>query len=158
MKNNTKNLVTILVGVILLSIGWLLYLSRSTDNLLSNDNSSAQNSLDTGTKTSTTVKRGTYQTYTAARLAQAGSNKVVLFFRANWAASDAALDANIQANKSSIPVGITILDVNYDLNETLKQKYAVSNHNTLVEVDSKGNQIYKWNGSVTLKDLLAAVR
>jgi hypothetical protein len=52
-----------------------------------------------------------------------------------------------------IKEGVTILDVNYDTATDLKKKYGVTYQHTLVQVDTKGNQIAKWQGSPTLADI-----
>src|SRR3989344_328137 len=102
--------------------------------------------------------RGTYEVYSPEKLVLAETGKVVLFFRAPWCPNCRALDADIRANLSDIPEGVTILDVDYDNSTALKQKYGVTYQHTLVQVDALGNQIAKWTSSPTLATLLTAVK
>ena len=101
---------------------------------------------------------GTYEAYDPSKLAYADSGKVVLFFRAGWCPTCKTLDSNIRANLNSIPKDVTILDVNYDTETALKQKYGVTYQHTLVQVHSDGSQITKWSGSSSLSALLANVK
>lgn len=101
---------------------------------------------------------GSYESYSPDKLARADQGDVVLFFRASWCPTCRALDADIKANRDSIPSGVTILDVDYDNSTSLKQKYGVTYQHTLVQVDSSGNQIAKWMGSPTLVSLLGNVK
>ncbi len=101
------------------------------------------------------MEKGSYESYAPEKLARANDGDVVLFFRASWCPSCRALDADIRAN--SIPAGLTILDVNYDTETALKQKYGVTMQHTLVQVDANGTLIKKWKGTPTLSSLTAEV-
>ena len=104
------------------------------------------------------MQKGSYETYSADKLALADKGDVVLFFRASWCPTCRAVDADIRANLGSIPDGVTILDVNYDTETALKQKYGVTYQHTFVQVDASGNQIAKWSGSPTLAALVANIK
>lgn len=104
------------------------------------------------------MQKGSYEAYTAEKLALADKGNRILFFRASWCPTCRALDADIRENLGSIPENVTILDVNYDTETALKQKYGVTYQHTLVQVDAQGNQIAKWTGSPTLASLLAQVK
>lgn len=101
---------------------------------------------------------GSYEPYSAARVALASPEQpVVLFFRAPWCPTCRALDADIRAKLSAIPTGLTILDVDYDTATELKQRYGVTYQHTLVQVDAQGNLLKKWSGSPTLAALAGQV-
>ncbi len=104
------------------------------------------------------MMKGSYEAYAPEKLALAEKGDVVLFFRAPWCPTCRALDADIKANVSSIPSGVTILDVDYDSSSALKQKYGVTYQHTLVQVDKDGNQISKWMGSPTLSALVGKIK
>ncbi len=104
------------------------------------------------------MQKGSYETYAESKLAMADHGDVVLFFRASWCPTCKALDSSIKSSISAIPSGLTILDVDYDNSQALKQKYGVTYQHTLVQVDSKGNLIKKWSGSPTLTALIAEVQ
>jgi thiol-disulfide isomerase/thioredoxin len=101
------------------------------------------------------MQKGSYEAYSADKLALANKGDVILFFRATWCPTCRALDADIKAN--SVPAGVTILDVDYDTETALKQKYGVTTQHTLVQVDAAGTLIQKWQGSPTLASIVAKV-
>lgn len=43
-----------------------------------------------------------------------------------------------------VPDGVTILKVDYDTNQPLRQKYGVTLQTTFVEVDADGNELEKF--------------
>jgi thiol-disulfide isomerase/thioredoxin len=104
------------------------------------------------------MTKGSYEVYSASKLTMAEKGDVVLFFKASWCPTCKALDGDIKANAGSIPAGVTILEVNYDTETALKQKYGVTYQHTLVQVDSNGTQIAKWSGSPTLAALVKEVK
>ncbi len=104
------------------------------------------------------MAKGSYDFYSADKLALADHGTVVLFFKASWCPSCKTVDADIKANRASIKEGLTILEVDYDNSAALKQKYGVTYQHTFVQVDSKGNLIAKWSGSPTLKDIEAHIK
>ena len=106
----------------------------------------------------TMMKTGTYEAYSTAKLANAATGDVVLFFRASWCPTCRTLDADIKANLKNIPANVTILDVNYDDSSVMKQKYGVTYQHTLVQVDKDGNMIKKWSGSPTLASLVGQIQ
>jgi thiol-disulfide isomerase/thioredoxin len=100
---------------------------------------------------------GAYVPYSAEKIAMAATGDVVLFFHASWCPSCKALNADIEANLSAIPAGVTILKTDYDEETDLKKKYGVTTQHTLVQVDEDGNLIKKWSGGSKLTNLLSQV-
>jgi thiol-disulfide isomerase/thioredoxin len=123
---------------------------ESTDSMMKPKDDASTNDVMQG--------KGSYETYAPEKLARATEGDVVLFFRASWCPTCRGLDSDIKSNAGKIPAGVTILDVDYDNSATLKQKYGVTYQHTLVQVDAKGNQIAKWQGSPTLAKLLEQVK
>jgi thioredoxin-like negative regulator of GroEL len=103
------------------------------------------------------MEKGSYEAYAPEKLAKADTGDVVLFFRAPWCSTCRALDAAIRSSAGEIPGGLTILDVNYDTETALKQKYGVTTQHTLVQVSSDGTLIKKWQGSSDLAALVTQV-
>lgn len=101
---------------------------------------------------------GTYEDYDTVKLALAGSGKVVLFFKASWCPTCNALNKDVEAHLKDIPSDVHILKVDYDNSAELKKKYGVTYQHTFVQVDSDGEQLNKWAGSPTLKDLVANIK
>lgn len=97
---------------------------------------------------------GTYEEYSEDKLQKAEEGQVVLFFNAVWCPDCRATVRDLEANRDNIPEGLTILNVDYDKNTSLKQKYSVTYQHTFVQVDKNGNQIKKWGGSFTLDEIV----
>jgi thioredoxin 1 len=104
------------------------------------------------------MKAGSYEAYSADKLARAETGDVVLFFHASWCPSCRGLNASIEGNLSSLPEGVSILKVNYDTETELKKKYGVTYQHTLVQVDKDGAMIKKWSGSSSLDALLTQIQ
>ena len=101
---------------------------------------------------------GMFVDYAPELLANAESGDVVLFFHAPWCPTCRTLANDINSHLSSIPKGVTILKVDYDSEAELKQKYGITYQHTMVQVDSKGNMITKWSGSMSLASLLQKIK
>ena len=78
---------------------------------------------------------GTYVEYSDAALA-AAEGTPVLFFHAPWCPQCRALEEDIIA--SGVPEGVTILKVDYDSRQDLRQRHGVTLQTTLVAVDESG--------------------
>ena len=81
---------------------------------------------------------GAYIDYSEEALA-AAEGKRVLYFHADWCPTCRALEDDIEA--AGVPEGITILKVNYDTEQALKQKYDVVQQTTMVLIDDDGNAV-----------------
>lgn len=66
----------------------------------------------------------------------------VLFFHAPWCPQCRELDADIK--KQQLPGDLTIIKVDYDTNQELRQKYGVTIQTTLVKVDDNGELVEKY--------------
>lgn len=76
---------------------------------------------------------------------------VVLFFNASWCPTCQEAAANFESE--SFPAGLTVVSVDYDDSEDLKQKYGVTYQHTFVQVDPAGKQLAKFTGSTTLAEV-----
>lgn len=109
-----------------------------------------------------TVKTKTisrYEDYSAKNLSDAitRTDRIVLFFAAlAWCPSCQAADKDFKANLDKLPKDVTVLIVNYDIEKELKSKYAITMQDTFVQVDSKGQEITRWNGGGRGVDSLLA--
>ncbi|GAA1704357.1 hypothetical protein GCM10009808_22790 [Microbacterium sediminicola] len=81
---------------------------------------------------------GVYVDYSEEALAAAEGTRI-LFFHAPWCPQCRALEADIQA--VGVPQGMTILKVDYDSNQQLRQEYGVTLQTTLVAVDENGEKV-----------------
>jgi thioredoxin 1 len=126
--------------------------ATKTDSMMKKDDTSMMDKSDT------MMKVGSYEAYSADKLARAETGDVVLFFHASWCPSCRGLNTSIESNLKSIPEGVTILKTDYDKETELKKKYGVTYQHTLVQVDKSGNMIKKWSGGGTLDNLLSQIQ
>ena len=84
------------------------------------------------------VSPGAYIDYSAENFANATGTRL-LFFYAPWCPQCRQLDADIK--QSSLPDNVTILKIDYDSNQALRQKYGVTIQTTVVKVDASGNKV-----------------
>jgi len=103
------------------------------------------------------IKTGSYESYSADKLAMAETGDVILFFHASWCPSCRKLNKNIEENINSIPENVHILKLDYDKEIVLKKKYEVTTQHTLVQVDADGTMIKKWTGGSNLDALVAQI-
>lgn len=137
--------------------------TMKTGETMDTKDSMTKDTMKTDEKTMTDkaeamAKMGSYEAYSADKIARAGAGDVVLFFHASWCPSCRGLDTNIEKNIKSIPAGVSILKVDYDTQPELKKKYGVTYQHTLVQVDKNGNMIKKWSGGSSLDNLLSQIQ
>lgn len=84
------------------------------------------------------VSPGAYIDYSAEGFASASGTRL-LFFYASWCPQCRQLDADIK--RGGVPDNVTVLKVDYDSNQALRQKYGVTIQTTVVKVDASGNKV-----------------
>jgi thiol-disulfide isomerase/thioredoxin len=87
------------------------------------------------------ARAGTYINYSSDVIATTPGTKL-LFFHAPWCPQCRALDKDISA--TTIPENTTIIKVDYDSNQALRQKYGITIQTTLVRVDDGGELVKKY--------------
>lgn len=175
MKNQT--VIFLLLGVVVV-IGVVSVVTRESNKPVSGtvmmeaDTATSMDSPDTMTAgaevtedtmmdkpQATETMAGSYVTYSPEALAALPADqKVVLFFKATWCPSCRALDADIKANLSTIPAGVTIMEVDYDTNTVLRRQYGVTTQHTLVQVDTTGVMVAKNSGTPTVATLVGQLQ
>jgi thioredoxin 1 len=106
-----------------------------------------------------TVATGSYVEY-ADYLADPGSfssTDVVLFFHAPWCPSCRATEDDIEARRSSLPAGLTLVKVDFDSQQALRKTYGVTTQHTFVQIDADGTELSQWNGSLTVDAIAAQI-
>jgi thiol-disulfide isomerase/thioredoxin len=81
------------------------------------------------------------------------STDVVLFFNAAWCSTCKKARDSIEADLAGIPSDLTIVVVDFDTANDLRQKYGVTLQHTFVQIDAAGNELAKWSGSVTANEI-----
>ena len=87
------------------------------------------------------VEKGVYTVYSSDKVSSTKGTKL-LFFHAPWCAQCRALEQDIQ--RSTIPDGVTIFKVDYDSNQSLRQKYGVTLQTTVVRINDSGELVSKY--------------
>ncbi len=124
------------VLVIVVGIGGILMLGSKDDT-----KSPTSTELNSEQPSSTVITTNQYIEYSADIIASTPGTKI-LFFHAPWCPQCRDLEKSIKAG--SIPKGTTIIKVDYDTNQALRQKYGVTLQTTLVKIDDNGNLIEKY--------------
>jgi len=106
--------------------------------------------------TSEPQSAGAYVDYDESAIA-AAKGTVLLFFHAPWCPQCRSIESDILAD--GVPAGVTIVKVDYDSNQNLRQQYGVTLQTTFVEVDSTGSELQKYVASEnpTLAAVVAAM-
>ncbi|MCA9347597.1 thioredoxin family protein [Candidatus Saccharibacteria bacterium] len=84
---------------------------------------------------------GKYVDYSSSVIAETSGTKI-LFFHAPWCPQCRSLESDI--NSKGVPSGVTIIKVDYDSNQALRQQYGVTLQTTIVKIDDNGNLVDKF--------------
>lgn len=87
---------------------------------------------------STTGASERYVDYSPTAIADAAGT-TLLFFHASWCPSCRQIESDIL--EQGVPVGVTIIKVDYDTHQDLRQQYGVTVQTTFVAVDSDGTKL-----------------
>lgn len=180
---NTTNSLLIGLVVLVLALGGFYVVSQRDDAAMMEDSAAMDDTMneeamdddamnndtmdDVGTMDESMMEKdegammegaGSYETYSADKLALASAGDVVLFFHADWCPICRSVEAEIKEDPSRIPAGTHILKVDYDTATALKQRYGVTVQHTFVQVDADGNLIAKWSDTSTLAAALGRIQ
>ncbi len=84
---------------------------------------------------------GVYKEYQEGLVAST-DGVTLLFFHAPWCPQCRMIESDIK--EQGVPDGVTILKVDYDSNQALRQKYGVTLQTTFVEIDKDGATVEKY--------------
>lgn len=123
----------------------------SHDDQMMDDDKMKDGEMD---KAPVAPQAGSYEEYSAEKVARADNGDVVLFFHASWCPTCRNQENNILKDLGNIPSNLTILKVDYDKEVELKKKYGITFQHTFVQVDAQGNVIASWAGGSSLNDVV----
>jgi thiol-disulfide isomerase/thioredoxin len=136
--------ITVLVLVILGGVFFLLNDSKDTvtskNTNIVNDSEKLESDPETAVSNSNN-SAGTYVDYEEVVIADISGTKL-LFFHASWCPQCRDLESDIE--KNGVPEGVTIIKVDYDSNQALRQKYGVTLQTTVVRIDDAGELVSKF--------------
>jgi thiol-disulfide isomerase/thioredoxin len=92
--------------------------------------------------------------YEADRAGFHDAGDVVLFFNADWCPTCQATVASLESEGT--PPGLTVVSVDFDDSDALRQQYGVTVQHTFVQVDVEGAELATFTGSASGADIAAA--
>lgn len=137
---NKKIVSGIVIAVVILAVG-VVGLNQSQMDKTQNSSNSANNSESEPrpippSDAQSSATAGKYVDYSDTAIASAEGQRV-LFFHAPWCSQCRSIESGIK--KDGVPDGFTVIKVDYDTNQGLRQKYGVTIQTSFVKVDSQGN-------------------
>ncbi len=145
--NKKYVIISVVVAVIIAGIiGGYLYVRESANSqnaaeMERRSNATTQKPTEAVEEVSEVTNKGQYIDYSSDIIAQTPGTKI-LFFHAPWCPQCRMLDSDI--NKTELPDNVTIIKVDYDSNQDLRQEYGVTLQTTLVMVDDTGKLVKKY--------------
>lgn len=136
-----KKLLIVALGITLLIVGSIAYLiltPRTTPSVPSEEQSAPAVHNEADSPKAAEDKPGEYSDYAAEKVGVA-QGTVLLFFHASWCPQCREIEASIK--RDGLPDNVTVLKVDYDSNQALRQRYGVTLQTTFVKVDASGNKI-----------------
>lgn len=136
-----KKVLFMIIGIVLLMVGALSYVflkpaSDASENKI--PDSSTKNTTIEVPATATSNQPGSYVDYSEEAALNTTGTKL-LFFHAPWCPQCREMEASIESD--GIPSGVTVFKVDYDSNQSLRQKYGVTLQTTFIKIDDQGNKV-----------------
>jgi hypothetical protein len=98
-------------------------------------------------------KQSRYQPYSDKLLENSSAQTKVLFFKTSESISSKKLHDDIKLNQKEIPESWLILEIDYNSNTKLVEKYNVKSEHSLVLLNQKSEPIETWSAIMSLEDL-----
>jgi thiol-disulfide isomerase/thioredoxin len=137
-----KKLVIVSSVLVLAALG-AYYVSSDSSEPVENSpiTESSEMSPSVPNATEANVQAGNYIEYEEGIIEKTPGTKL-LFFHAPWCPQCRALESDIKAQ--DLPKDLTIIKVDYDSSQELKERYGVTMQTTIVRVDDEGNLVDKY--------------
>lgn len=157
--------ISVVSVLVLASAGFLLFSNNDSDsdnkssnpgdtNQIENQSATAKEQGENEPEETTTVSSSTgfgYVDYSEKTLADSSLSKRVLFFHAPWCSVCNFYEGQIE--DKPVPSDVTILKIDFDSEDALKQQYKVTTQSTFVLLDSEGNIVESWPFARGLKGI-----
>lgn len=138
----TRKITLFVTAFLLLTVGGVVFLRARADAPTAPNAAQTQNPTPSDAPLSlNTPNTGSYTEYNVDTVTNVSGRKV-LFFHAPWCSQCRSIEAGIK--EQGVPAGLTIIKVDYDSNQTLRQKYGVTLQTTFVEIGDGGEFISKY--------------
>lgn len=143
---NKKILVIISTSVIVIAAGVVYLLTNSApqkaaEQMIEKTTPTAPANTATPSPQASNMSAGAYVDYSNGVIASTSGTKL-LFFHAPWCPQCRALEEDIK--QKGVPAGVTIIKVDYDSNQGLRQQYGVTLQTTVVKVGDDGKLLEKF--------------
>lgn len=106
----------------------------------------AQSETESDPEPTVATQTGQYIEYSDGVIEATAGTKI-LFFHADWCVQCRTLENDIK--RQGVPDSVSIIEVDFDNQTDLKQKYGVTLQTTLVKVDDQGNEVAKYGAYST---------
>lgn len=137
----SKKSLFVILGLVIVITSALMYVFIQSSNKTETPKDAKQSTSDQQNppgQTTPTELTGKYVSYSTEAFAEA-QGTILLFFHASWCPQCREIERTI--NEGGLPNNVTVLKVDYDSNQALRQKYGVTLQTTFVKVDKEGNKL-----------------
>lgn len=138
-----KTVISVVIAIVLIVGSALAYVffssadePQSSESPVASPQASATPAPEQSGAVST--QPGEYVAYSEDKIKATEGTKL-LFFHAPWCPQCREIEKSI--NDGGVPAGVTVLKVDYDSNQALRQKYGVTLQTTFVKIDDAGNKV-----------------
>ncbi len=121
------------IAALITGLGFIIFIPRKSD--------APTKEIATPSNNSSQSSQTSYVEYSDDLIAKT-TGKKVLFFHAQWCPQCRMIETDIL--KQGAPEGWTIIKVDYDSHQDLRQKYGVTIQTTFVKIDDAGNSLNKY--------------
>jgi len=83
--------------------------------------------------------------------------KLIYFFKTDWCFACKVVSADARANLNLIPSDVVFVELDFDTENELRERYQVTLQTTFVQVDKDGNKINMWRAD-NIKDALKGIK
>lgn len=139
-----KKILFTLIGIIVVITAAIIYVAMTPNNTSApspDQTSSKQTSASSEPAATTDEQRlqpGTYAEYSEQLVASTPGTKL-LFFHAAWCSQCRQIEDSIE--QEGLPDGVTVFKIDYDSNQSLRQKYGVTIQTTFVKINDTGEKL-----------------